>query len=177
MGGRIALRAALASPLTYAGLVVVSTSAGIESAQQRLLRTESDERFAVLLEANRWDAFEAAWQAQPIWQGDPPAVSRQAKNMRSSSSAQGLARALRAFSAGRVEPVWNDLTKIDFPTTILAGARDAKYVSEATRLNQLTAASVVEVIPNRGHSLPLEDPAAVADAIRRLSLRLPQEEQ
>jgi len=177
MGGRLALRAAISSPNSFSGLVLVSTTAGIESNQQQVNRIQSDERLASLLEEGRVEEFEAAWRAQPIWAGDNDDLTERAARNRRQSSGPGLARSLRGFGAGRVPPVWDQLGKIVIPATIVAGARDTKYVGESIRLNKLITNSELEIAPNCGHSLLLESPTTVADAIRGISLRLQQEEQ
>jgi len=156
---------------------LISTTAGIESNKQQANRVQSDERLASLLEDGRVEEFEAAWQELPIWAGDSDHVTELAALTRRQSTGQGLARSLRGFGAGRVPAVWDQLGRIVIPASILAGARDTKYIGESIRMNELISNSELEIAPNCGHSLLLESPTTVAEAIRRISLRLQREEQ
>ncbi|MBW3653618.1 MAG: alpha/beta hydrolase, partial [Actinobacteria bacterium] len=51
------------------------------------------------------------------------------------------------------------------PVTVLAGARDPKYVALGERLARALPRARLEVVAGAGHALALEAPAAVAAAI------------
>ena len=176
MGGRVAMRAALADQSLFSGLVLISTSAGIESTDERLSRVNHDERLAIALEESGHKAFEAIWQNAQLWEGDSQAVMRKAALMRSQTPAADLAASLRGFGSGKVEPVWSDLHLLRLPTLMLCGQRDQAYREQANRMLELVSSSSVETIPGAGHSLPVESPAELAESIERFSRRLRPEE-
>lgn len=176
MGGRLAMRAALAAQATFKGLVLISTSAGIENPEDRESRRRHDERLAAALEQSGHEAFNSLWHESAIWQGDPPEIMSAASNLRAETPAVDLAASLRGFGSGTVDDVWSDLAQLKLPTLILCGERDSAYRVQGARMQSLITGSTLETIPNSGHSLPLESPAEVAGAIERFSLRLPREE-
>ncbi|MGW4378453.1 alpha/beta fold hydrolase [Kitasatospora sp. NPDC004531] len=83
--------------------------------------------------------------------------------MRLSRAAMGFRRALP------VPPVLTDeeLRRIDLPAQFLLGARSALHDSAevAARITRVLPTSRVEVVPGAGHSLPIDEPALVADRI------------
>ena len=64
MGGRLALRAALAMPERIARLVLVSASAGIADADERAARRAGDEALAAAIERDGLDAFIERWRGR-----------------------------------------------------------------------------------------------------------------
>jgi 2-succinyl-6-hydroxy-2,4-cyclohexadiene-1-carboxylate synthase len=51
------------------------------------------------------------------------------------------------------------------PATVLAGARDAKFVALGERLAAALPRAELVVVEGAGHGIPREDPSAVASAI------------
>jgi magnesium chelatase accessory protein len=82
---------------------------------------------------------------------------------------RGLLRLQDSWDAEGAGREAEELGRRDPPTTVrfLAGERD-RWVPLAT-IRREAAGLPVEVVAARGHLLPEEDPAAVADAIRRLA--------
>jgi pimeloyl-ACP methyl ester carboxylesterase len=74
------------------------------------------------------------------------------------STAPGLAAALRGMGTGVMTPLWGRLGELEMPVTWVVGERDAKF--------RALAPDDAVVIPGAGHAAHLENPAAVADAIR-----------
>ena len=177
MGGRLAIQSVLAKQSSFAGLILISATAGIEADTERVNRVKHDHKLASLLENGKRDEFESIWQNLPIWDGDPSDLTANAARMRMNSATDGLARAMRGFSSGIVQPAWDRLDQIVIPTAILAGARDTKYVDEGIRMNGLIASSELVIKPDCGHSLVMESPSTIAEQIERISLRLQQAER
>ena len=177
MGGRIAIHSVLANQSSFSALLLVSTTAGIDDEATRKLRLVQDDNLANLLERGRDLEFEAIWQKLPIWEGDPTEITEQAAKMRQASSSLGLAKAMRGFGTGSVPSAWRQLEQINLPTTIVAGARDTKYVAEATKMHELITSSELVIEPDCGHSIVWESPARIADQIERISRRLQLEER
>jgi pimeloyl-ACP methyl ester carboxylesterase len=53
------------------------------------------------------------------------------------------------------------------PVTVLVGDRDAKFLALRERMVALLPDAELVIAPG-GHGLPLENPAAVADALQRI---------
>lgn len=168
LGGRVALRVALAAPDRVTRLVLAATTAGLEYEDERAARVAADDALADRMEAMEGDEWIAVWTGQPIFAGTPPAARAAWEADLRRNDPRGLAAALRGLSTGRMAPVWDRLGELTMPTTVVVGERDAKYRALAERLvaglpEPRPAAPVV--LPGAGHGLPREAPAALAAAL------------
>lgn len=164
MGGRVALHVALRAPERVRRLVLVSSTAGIESPEERAHRREADGRLARELEEAPFERFIERWRAQPLFAAEPPAVGRVAREDQRRNRPQHLAAALRGIGTGEMEPLWDRLVELTMPTTVLVGDRDAKFLALGRQMVGLLPDAELLVVSG-GHGLPLENPAAVAGAL------------
>ena len=67
-----------------------------------------------------------------------------------------------------MEPLWSRLGELRMPVTVVVGERDTKYVDLGQKLIAHLGDGELRVVAG-GHRLPLENPAAVAEAITGLS--------
>jgi 2-succinyl-6-hydroxy-2,4-cyclohexadiene-1-carboxylate synthase len=169
MGGRIALHVALAAPERVEHLALVSTTAGIEDDAERAARREADERLAAFAEAATIEQFADRWAAQPLFAATPPGPARTWRDDLLRNDPAALAAVLRGLGTGAMTPLWDRLPGLTMPATVLAGERDGKYVAIARDrlVGGLPRAELV-IVPDAGHGLPREAPAAIAAAIARL---------
>ena len=168
MGGRLALHVALAHPQLVARLVLVSTTAGIESPAARARRRADDEALASWMEEDRTMSEVAdRWGAQPLFASQSPQVAAAARADRLRNDPIALAAALRGIGTGVMTPLWQRLGELRMPVAVLAGERDAKFVALARRLVEALPQASLTIVEGAGHALPLEAPAAVAAAIDR----------
>jgi 2-succinyl-6-hydroxy-2,4-cyclohexadiene-1-carboxylate synthase len=165
MGGRIALHLALGQPQLVKRLVLVSTTAGIETSEGRAERRRADDELAEGLERAGLETFARWWAAQPLFAGQAPEVAASARADRLRNTAEGLAASLRGMGTGAMTPVWERLHELTMPATVVVGERDAKFRALGERLvEQLPDADLV-VVPKAGHAVHLEAPEAVAAAL------------
>jgi 2-succinyl-6-hydroxy-2,4-cyclohexadiene-1-carboxylate synthase len=171
MGGRVALRLAVAAPQRCWALVLESASPGIPDPDERRRRIESDEELARKLEREGIEAFVAYWESLPLWASQaslPDSVRGELRRRRLAQRPLGLANSLRGLGAGRDEPLLGQLGPrlAGIPVLILTGALDAKYVSLAQAMaGELPGARWVNV-PGVGHAVHLEAPEAYIRAVR-----------
>ncbi|HTB63993.1 MAG TPA: 2-succinyl-6-hydroxy-2,4-cyclohexadiene-1-carboxylate synthase [Opitutales bacterium] len=160
LGGRLALRYALARPGRVQALVLIGTSAGIADAHERASRRNEDELLAQKIASQGVMAFLADWQKLPL-------ISTQAKlpmewqiamrQRREQLRTAGLAASLRQFGQGAVEPVWKRLQELRLPVLLCVGAEDEKYTALAKQMQaQITGAELL-IIPHAGHMAHLEN--------------------
>jgi 2-succinyl-6-hydroxy-2,4-cyclohexadiene-1-carboxylate synthase len=164
-GGRIGLHLALAAPERVQRLVLVSTTAGLEDAAAREARIASDEQLARRMEGQGIDAAaRAVGGAGAVRRADaggrrarprgPPAQRPQGprrrppgRRHRPHDAALGpAARAHDALGRHRRE-------------------RDRKFVDIGRRLADSLPDATFTLVPDAGHALPWEKPAAIADVI------------
>jgi 2-succinyl-6-hydroxy-2,4-cyclohexadiene-1-carboxylate synthase len=164
MGGRIALQLALAAPERVARLVLISSTAGIEDAAERVERRERDRRLADGIERGSIEQFTELWRARPMFAEDPPEVERLARADQSRNRPDGIAAALRGLGTGEMQPLWSRLAELQMPVVVLAGRRDRKFVKLAERMVTLLPDPLLQVTGG-GHCLLFEKPRIVAKAI------------
>jgi 2-succinyl-6-hydroxy-2,4-cyclohexadiene-1-carboxylate synthase len=165
LGGRIALHVALAAPERVSRLVLVSTTAGIDDASERAERSATDHRLADRLEHAPYEDFIERWGVQPLFAEDPPEVGALAREDQRRNRPDALAAVLRGIGTGEMTPLWDRLSELTMPVTILAGERGAKFQGLARRMAALLPDATPIFVPG-GHRLALENPAAVAERVR-----------
>lgn len=165
LGGRVALHAALALPVRIERLVLVATTAGLEDAGERAERRAADEALAAWARTATPAAFADRWTAQPLFAGTSPGATARWREDLERNDPAALAAALHGLGAGAMEPLWGRLGELAVPTTVVAGARDPKYVALGQRLAAAIPGARLVVVPGAGHGLPREAPDALAAAI------------
>ena len=165
LGGRAALHLAVRHPRRVAALVLVSASAGVHDPAERAARRAADAALADAIERDGVPAFVDRWEQLPLWASQaalPAAVRARLRTQRLANSAPGLAGSLRAAGPA-ADPVPRDrLAALALPTLVVAGALDAKYVALGGELAAAIPGARLAVVPDAGHAVHLEQPAALA---------------
>jgi 2-succinyl-6-hydroxy-2,4-cyclohexadiene-1-carboxylate synthase len=165
LGGRLALRAVLREPARYAGLVIVSTTAGIDDAPARTARAEADERLAAWIEASPMEDVVSVWERQPLFADQSETLVEEQRPGRLSHDPASLALLLRTAGQGVLEPVWHELLRLDLPVLAIAGARDDGYVRAARRIAETAPHGRLAVVAEAGHAPQLQQPEEVGRLI------------
>ncbi|MBI4571085.1 MAG: 2-succinyl-6-hydroxy-2,4-cyclohexadiene-1-carboxylate synthase [Chloroflexi bacterium] len=159
MGGRVALHLALHAPERLWALVLESASPGIEDAAEREERRRSDEALAERIEREGLERFVAYWEEQPLFASQsrlPDALRSELRRQRLCNRPLGLANSLRGLGAGRQEPLLRRLGELRVPVLLIAGDLDTKYCDLARRMAGALPCAQVEVVPEAGHAVHLE---------------------
>jgi 2-succinyl-6-hydroxy-2,4-cyclohexadiene-1-carboxylate synthase len=167
MGGRIALHAALAAPERIERLVLVATTAGIDDAGERAGRRDADEELAAFAEQVTIEQFADRWAAQPLFAETPSDAARIWREDLLRNDPRELAAVLRGVGTGAMEPLWDGLGALAMPATVVAGARDARFVAAGERLAAGLPEGELVVVPEAGHGLPREAPGPIAHVLAR----------
>ena len=174
MGGRIALRLALAAPDRISALILESASPGIDDQAEREERVHSDGELANAIERDGVAAFVAKWEALPLFASQarlPASVRAELRSLRLANNAVGLANSLRGMGAGEQEPAFQRLGELRIPVLLLAGARDEKYCSLAQRMATALPCAQLEIVPEAGHAIHLEQPSTFQTAVHHFLQR------
>ena len=167
MGGYAALQFALRWPQRLLGLVLCDTRAAADAEEGRRGRQAMA---AAALAAGNSSPAEAMLPKllAPQALAERPEVVATVRQFIAAASAEAIAAAQRGMA--RREDVRSRLKEIAVPVLALVGASDA--ISPPAEMREIAAAlpqaTFVE-IPNSGHSTPLENPAAVSEAIARFA--------
>ncbi|MFN8533700.1 MAG: 2-succinyl-6-hydroxy-2,4-cyclohexadiene-1-carboxylate synthase [Dehalococcoidia bacterium] len=168
MGGRVALRLALAAPERFDRVILEGASPGIESPAERVTRQHADEELADRLEHHGIEWFVDYWGSLPLWatqQALAPEVRDRLRSERRLNNPTGLANSLRGMGAGADEPVTDRLSEIQVPVLLLAGALDTKYATLAWTMATHLPRATVAIVPDAGHACHLEQPERFASAV------------
>ena len=157
MGGRLALEA-LARGARFERAVIVSAGLNLESRRDE--RRERDEAWARRFESDPWDDVVRDWNAQPVFGG------HEMRRLERDYDRAALARALRAFSPGVLEPLAPRLARIDVPVLWIAGERDTAYVEVAHRAVGILPRAELWICPGAGHRVPWEQPEPFTRRLR-----------
>ena len=163
MGGRLVLHAALDDPDRWPALALVGVNAGIDAPDAR---RAADEELATWIETHTIDEVVDRWEAQPVFSTQPSELVAAQRRGRLSHDPADLAAMLRTFGQGAMPPVWDRLAELDVPVLCAAGALDEKYVAAGRRMASLLPQGTLRTLPACGHAPQLENPEAVARALR-----------
>ncbi len=136
--------------------VLIGATGGIENADDRARRRQSDEAQADELDqTGDVEGFVDAWLRGPLFErlGDEAQRAERLRN-----SAAGLASSLRLCGAGTQEPLWDALASLPCPVLALAGTDDTRFAAHATRIASLAPLGVASLIPGGGHAVHLAQP-------------------
>ena len=161
MGGRLALHVAVTRPWAVRRAVVVSGSPGLRTAPERAARRRVDAERAAALQAD-FPAFVERWYRMPLWASLPDALRQRLTADRiAHNDPAGLAASLAGMGTGAQPGHWDALAGISAPVWAVAGALDPTFVGLA---RQMAAAGPVRplTVPDAGHFVPAEAPAALA---------------
>jgi len=160
MGGRVCLHVALDHPAAVSGLVLVSTTAGIDDPAARARRRTADEALAAEV-ADGGDAglpgFVDRWLAGPLWATLPREAAGVDARLR--NTAAGLASSLRRAGSGTQRPLWDRLSSITVPVLVATGALDSKFTALGRRLASGMGGPAERIVfSGAGHAVPWERP-------------------
>jgi 2-succinyl-6-hydroxy-2,4-cyclohexadiene-1-carboxylate synthase len=162
MGARVALHFALRHRERLTQLLLLSATPGIRDEVERARRRDQDNELANRIDLIGAEAFLDEWLTQSMFASLPhDPIERAAR----SRDAMGLSNSLRR--AGTATQAWlgDELRSLDVPTLIVAGANDAKFVSEARLLHETLPNANVALVANAGHAAHLERPDAVVQLV------------
>ena len=162
LGGRLAMRAALADPGRYAGLITVGATAGIEAPGERARRSEADEKLASWMETQPIDQVVDVWERQPLFADQSDALVEAQRPGRLLQDPRDLALILRTAGQGVLEPVWQQLHTLPVPVLAIAGGLDEGYADAAARMARAVPHGRAEIVESAGHAPHLQRPDAVA---------------
>lgn len=167
MGGRLALHLAVTRPEAVRRVVVVSGSPGLATEAARAARRALDAERAAALAADL-PGFLERWGRMPLFASLPEALRARLTAERCAGEPAELGRSLAGMGTGAQPSHWDALAGISVPVWAVAGALDPKFVALAHRMAAAGPpgppgpAVEARVVPDAGHNIPAERPAALA---------------
>jgi 2-succinyl-6-hydroxy-2,4-cyclohexadiene-1-carboxylate synthase len=145
MGGRAALSFAAKYPDKLDGLILESTTAGMDSEDERLQRIKDDNELADRIALVGVENFFDEWYKKPLFKNilENSKLHHKLIEGKKSNDAVGLANTLRGFSTGRMSNHLESLNKLTMPVLLVTGANDVKF----SRINE----NMMQLLPNAEH--------------------------
>jgi pimeloyl-ACP methyl ester carboxylesterase len=165
MGGYVALSLARTHPSDLAGLALVDTRAGAEDEAGKGKRMESIALLRREGTAALVDQMLPNLLAEASVRGDP-ALRQRVRDMMLSVPAQTIEQALLAMRDRADQS--RMLVSLEVPLALVVGAEDRITPVSAAREMAGSRAASLTIIPAAGHLTPVEEPAAVAEALLTL---------
>jgi 2-succinyl-6-hydroxy-2,4-cyclohexadiene-1-carboxylate synthase len=157
-GARLLLHFATKEPRRVARLVLESAHPGIADVQERNLRGLQDAADADLLETRGLDAFLDAWHRRVVFDSrrGTPDWDQEIKRKRRTNRPEALAMCLRGLGLSQQPDLRPLLRRIQAPTLVVAGAKDAEYAQHARDIAGLLPRARLEIVPGVGHNVHAE---------------------
>ncbi len=162
MGGRVALSFATAHPEKISALILLSTSAGLETEEEKKTRIKSDEQLADFIESHSIEDFVNRWMEMEIFnslQKLPAEGLQSLKIAKLKNSKTGLAHSLRGFGTGVMPYLGNEIKKMNFPVLLITGKLDAKFTKMNNRLVHQFNNAKHQIVDGAGHNVYVENPS------------------
>ncbi len=168
MGGRAALSFAANHPEIIKGLILESSSAGIENKQQRIERTASDKKLAEFIESHSIEEFIDYWMNMDLFKSQKNFSKIKLNEIRESklkNNKTGLANSLRGFGQGIMPHLYDEIKNISAKTLLMSGELDLKYTKANSEILKLFPHAKHVIIKKAGHNTHLEQPSSFIDVI------------
>lgn len=162
MGGRLALAFSIIYPEKMKGLILESSSCGIEDNNERNERIISDELLAASIAANGISKFIDYWMSIPIFNSLSKIEHVRFKNMKEkkirTNNIDGLKNSLLGFSTGRMKYYGDSLSKLKGKLLFICGELDEKYCNIGRSITQKLPNSELQIVNDCGHNVHFEKP-------------------
>ncbi len=164
MGGRLTLDIAIKRPDLFQGIILESTTFGIENEQEKQARQALDSRRADSIAGN-FELFLKEWKELPIFKngGSEKSLSDIQKNQ----NPLWMSNSLLGFGTGSMPCMKQFLSEIPLPTLLLAGKRDSKFVNIMSSMNRLITDSKFELIENANHRIHMDEPEQMLKSVEK----------
>jgi 2-succinyl-6-hydroxy-2,4-cyclohexadiene-1-carboxylate synthase len=165
LGGRLALSAALSQPDRFPAFLGISSTAGIESPEERKSRREADAQHATRLRQDSFESFLHDWWNLTIFDSPKKKSPAEFLASRRTQNPAVLAEVLEKWSPGVLPYLWNELPAYPGNALLFAGEADSKYSLLAHRMAESFRFAKTQILPGCGHRLLEEAPLELARAV------------
>jgi len=161
LGGRLALAYALTYPEEVQGLILESSSYGIEDENERKKRRRQDLELAKEIRDKGVEWFEGYWSSLPLFTTQtrlPMEIRAKIRERRLGNVPHALANTLLGVGHGIYPCFKEQVPRLTLPTLYIHGEEDEKYQNIGQQLQKLNPQIQKAVVPGAGHNTHLEKP-------------------
>lgn len=167
MGGRLALQLALQRQDLFSGLMLESSTFGIEGETERQARQALDAKRSDDLLGN-FEGFLENWKAMPLFES--PATSKQlldqVDEIQRHQNPLWLANCLQGFGTGTMPCVRGRLTELILPVQLITGEKDAKFIHLNQQMKKELQNAQFQTVKNAGHRVHLDQPEVLISHLK-----------
>lgn len=176
MGGRQLLGACIQEPYRPGALILMGAHFGLQSDTERAVRQQVDQHWAEQIRQSL-PSFLTAWYQQPLLSRQPPKDPQQYAQWyqrRLDNEPETLALCLTEFSPARTPDFSTPFpSALDFPVLLMSGEYDTRYVAHYKEIVESLPHACHIVLPDCGHTLPIEAPEATSKSCLKFLNSLP----
>lgn len=165
MGGRFSLHAAVIYPHLVERMILIGAHPGLDDEDERSARRNNDDALAARLAEVGVSMFLDEWLSQPIFAG--LTISPQERADRERNTIDGLSNSLSLAGTGSQISQWPRLHELSMPILFIAGSNDEKFSAVGRQIVDEVLDGKLELVPYCGHSVVLQAPDEVRNAILR----------
>jgi 2-succinyl-6-hydroxy-2,4-cyclohexadiene-1-carboxylate synthase len=171
MGGRLALQIALQRPDLIQGLILESTTFGIENEQERQARQVLDAQRADSISGN-FDQFLKEWELLPIFESN--SLHKEAKilikEIQKNQTPLWISNSLLGFGTGNMPCVKNELDKLAMPVQLFAGENDQKFTNVMATMQNRISNATLKIFENANHRVHIEQIEEFVKSLKKFIL-------
>jgi len=170
LGGRAALSYYANYADKTAGLILESSTPGIEEVQLRSERIKSDELLAKKIKEEGVEKFGSYWLNLPMFDSLKLLPQEEYQNIlkrKINNNPTGLINSLISFGTGSMPNLWQKIEEINLPVLLISGEYDDKFCSINERMNLKIRNSQHKILKNCGHNVHLEKPEEFCNLVNR----------
>ncbi len=166
MGGRLALQLALHRPDLYKGLILESSTFGIEGETERQARQSLDARRSDAITGN-FDGFLEDWAKMPLFNSTnpEPELLDKMNKIQKDQNPFWLANSLQGFGTGTMPCVRDRLSEIPIPVQLLVGEKDSKFLHINRQMQKELRDTELTVVKEAGHRVHLDQPEPLVNQL------------
>lgn len=176
MGGRLALSFTNKYQELVEGLVLESTSFGLENENERLERVKSDEKLAEQIENSNVKDFINNWTKAPLFDSlrnvGIEKINTLKNNKIKNNNLVGLKNSLLGFSTGKMRNFFLNINNLQVKTLLIVGELDKKFVEINKKANSILTNSELAIIKKSGHNVHFEKPKEFLKFLNRFLLNM-----
>lgn len=168
MGGRAALNFSLKYPGRVKGMILESTSPGIEDDEERKERIKEDAALSELISSGGIQEFIDYWMNIDLFATQLRFSKDKRERIRQNklkNNVTGLVNILKGFGTGIMLPLYSRLHEIKCRTLLITGGLDIKFTELNSVISKKIPYSEHIIIQTAGHNTHLEEPRKFIDTV------------
>ena len=170
MGGRLALSFANNYPEKLTGLILESSTFGINNESEKEKRINQDSSICEFINSKSIDEFVNFWMNKDIFSSLkklPEEKYNRIIESKLKNNKTGLVNSLLGFGTGVMPSLFDRLKNIIFPVLLITGELDKKFTKINQEMVNEFPNALHSIVENVGHSAHLENPIEFKNSINQ----------